>query len=194
MIRSPLLLIFTALLFSAANAVENPLQVDILQLHTRAFEKKIGFDEAIKNHVASEKIVFDWSTVKNPPHLVGWKIMGKRREATEGPRARERWEWGYVKKNEGVGIKILAHKIGEDSALLAIRNFANRSNMMEPPYLKGPSDLGTLSVIMPGPDGYDVYWAYRDLEFSVEATSKELALKTAYWLNSIAEAHRRPRE
>ena len=194
MIRSLILVILITLLFSAAKAQENPLPIDILQRQTRAFERKIGFDEAVKNHVRAEKIVFDWSTLKKPPHLGGWKIMGKRRDATGGPLARERWEWGYVKKQEGVGIKIIAHKISADSALLAIRDFAHRSNMMEPPYLKGPSDLGTLSVILPGPYGYEIYWAYRDLEFSVEATNKELALKTAHWLNSVAQAHRKPRE
>lgn len=110
-----------------------------------------------------------------------------------GPRAREKWQWGYVRKNDGVAIEVTSYHVGENTALLAIRDFVYKSNMIESPYIKGPSDLGTLSLISVSPYGYEVHWAYRDLEFSVNASDKVLALKTAYWLNSISHAHHQPR-
>jgi hypothetical protein len=194
MMRNFLFFIFAAVVFfPIANAREKLKAIDPLEERTKAFEKKIDFAKAVSNHVASEKIVFDWSTIENPPHLLGWEITGKIHATTPGPRAREEWEWGYQKAEQGVGVIITSYKIGEQTALLAIRNFATASNMVELPYLKGPSDLGTISLVSPSLYGYELHWAYRDLEFSVEATDKDLALRTAYWLTAIAQDHRRPR-
>lgn len=181
--------IFLLTTYAGEKAIIN----DPLEQRTKSFEKKIDFERALSNHVSSEKIVFGWSTIENPPHLVGWELTGQHHETTGGPLAQENWKWAYKKNEEGVGITIISHKIGEQSALFAIRDFANNSNMLEPPYLKGPTDLGTVSVVVPVPYGYEVHWAYRDLEFSVEATDKSSCLKTAYWLNSVAQAHRKQR-
>ncbi len=188
------LFISATLVFSLNGCAEKKFTPkDALEERTKAFEKKINFDKAITNHNPSEKIMFDWSKVKFPPHLTGWTRIPYRYEITSGEFSREQWEWGYQKDDKGIGIEIKSHKLGDQTALLAIRDFSNRSNMQEPPYLKGPSDLGTISIVMPGPYSFSVYWAYRDLEFSIHASDKETALKTAYWLMSVAEAHRKPR-
>jgi hypothetical protein len=176
---------------SWAFAGEKSMHVDPQEMRMKAFEKKIDFDRALLKHVPSEKVVFNWKNVGIPDHLNGWKLVDQDYTVREGRRQREVWEWGYTKNSQGVGIEITSHKGGNQEALLAIRNLANRSSLAEPPFIKGPSDLGTFSLTLP--DDFTLYWAYRDLSIKVESTDKDMALRTAYWLNSIAEAHRQPR-
>jgi hypothetical protein len=172
-------------------AGERSISIDHLEQRVKAFEKKIDFSRALLNHDASETIVFDWKHTGIPKHLDGWKLVDQDYVALEGRRPREIWEWGYTKNSEAVGVEITYHKAGKQEALMAIRSLANRSSMVDTPFIKGPAGLGTISSALP--DGNTLYWAYRDLSFKVESTNKDLALKTAYWLNSIAEAHRQHR-
>jgi hypothetical protein len=174
-----------------AFAGEKLMQIDPREQRMKAFEKKIDFDRAVLNHVASEKIIFDWRSAGVPDHLDGWKKVDEDYVALEGRRPREIWEWAYRKNAQAVGIEITVHKSGNLEALLEIGRLANRSSAAEPPYIKGPTNLGTISAARP--NGLVLYWAYRDLSFKVDSTDQELALKTAYWLNSIAEVHRKPR-
>jgi hypothetical protein len=167
------------------------MQIDPSELRMKIFEKKIDFDRAVFNHVPSEKVVFNWKSVGIPDHLNGWKLVDQAYVVLEGRRPREIWEWGYTKNSQAVGIEVTSHKGGNQEALLAIRNLARTSSMAEPPFIRGPEKLGTISLTLP--DDFTLYWAYRDLSFKVESTDKDIALKTAYWLNSIAEGHRKPR-
>ena len=165
--------------------------IDPQELRVKAFEKKIDFNRAVLNHVASEKIVFNWKNVDIPTHLNGWKLVNQDYTVLKGKHAREIWEWAYTKNSDGIGIEVTSYKTGNQDALLAIRDLVNMSSMAEPPFIKGPADLGTISATLP--DGYTLYWAYRDLSFKIEGTDKDILLKTAYWLNSVAEGHRHPR-
>ncbi len=169
------------------------MRVDPAEQRRKAFETKIEFDRAILNHVATEKIVFDWKTVGIPKHLKGWKLFSQNYDVPRDEHASETWRWSYAKKGRGINIQVTSYKTGNQAALLAIRDFPNRSNSVEPPYSKGPADLGTISLITENGSGDSFYWADRDLEFSVEASYPDDAIKTAYWLNSIAQAHRQPR-
>lgn len=181
----------------SAFAGEKSMLIDPVQQRQnqrmKAFEQKIDFNRAVLNHIPSERIVFDWKNAGIPKHLVGWKLVDPGYTVLEGRRPREIWEWGYTNKSQGIGIEITAYKTGDQEALLAIRDFFTKSSRAEPPFLKGPADLGTISLALPDDFGITLYWAYRNLEFKVEASNKDIALETAYWLNSIAEGNRRPR-
>ena len=172
-------------------AGENFHPLDPQEQRTKAFQKKIDFDGAVLKHVPSEKIVFEWKNVGVPKHLARWKLVEQDFLTLQGRRPRAMWEWAYRKNSKAVGVEITLHQNGSQEALLEISRLANRSSGKEPPYNKGPTDLGTISAA--DPDGYAFYWAYRDHSFKVESTNKDLALKTAYWINSIAESHRQRR-
>jgi hypothetical protein len=162
---------------------------------TRSFGGKIGYDQARQKHVMDERIVYDWKDAPVPPHLKDWARVNFSTWSSPvgAPQVEEGWEWGYSNGKEGMDVKVTAHIGGGYASLDAIRGFALRSTMPEPPWEKGPGDLGTLSIQSDNASGYNVYWAYRDLQFAVEGINKEDVLQTAHWLNGIAEAHRRKR-
>ena len=162
---------------------------------TRPFGVKIGYDQARQKHVVDERIAYDWKDAPVPSHLKDWtRVNFSTWNSPAGaPQVKEGWEWGYSNGKDGMEVKVTAFLGGGHASLDAIRGFALRSSMPEPPWEKGPGDLGTLSIQSDSSTGFSVYWAYRDLMFAVEGTSKEEVLKTAYWLTNIAEAHRRKR-
>ena len=172
---------------------DKSMAIDTQELRMKAFEKKIDFYHAQLSHVPSEKISFDWKNIGTPQHLQGWKLVDKRYDLNTGKNAREIWQWAYTKNSQGIGIEITSYKTGDRDSLMAIRDLANMSSLAEPPFFNGPTDLGTISLALPRTNGYILYWAYRDLEFKLDASEKDVALRTAYWLQSIAESHRQAR-
>jgi hypothetical protein len=171
----------------SAYGVVEIMSTDPIEIRVELFKKKIDYDASIRRHVKSEKIDFDWGGIGSPANFV---ISDMSYERVPHPFLTDEWTWVYRSNEEGMRVKVVSYSDNQNKAIDAIANFALRSNMMEPPYVKGPSDLGTISIMLEGAGIFNVYWSYRNVEFSVEGNNKTAVLKAAYWINSIAEEHR----
>jgi hypothetical protein len=173
---------------SAAYAGEMDLTKNSQHLE---FRKKIAYDEAIKQHVASETVVFDWRAVAAPPG--NWTITDMEHSIINVNLLRESWSWVYLTEKQAMDVDVTSFQNDDMAAMRSISRYSHMSNMVEPPYQRGPLDLGTISIVTDNPGAYSVYWAYRDLQFIVKGADKVTVLAAAYWLQGIAERYRKPR-
>jgi hypothetical protein len=194
MMRRSLVLVVLVVLHSltVACAGVKPMEMDLTKdPQNIEFRKKIAYDDAITQHVASETVAFDWAAVTVPPG--NWTISRMAHKVLNVNAYRESWSWVFGTGTQLVGIKVTAFQNDDMAAMRSISRYSHMSTMNVPPYKRGPLDLGTISIMTDYPGAYSVYWAYRDLQFIAEGEDKATVLAAAYWLQGIAESHRKPR-
>jgi hypothetical protein len=164
-----------------------------IDIHQREFERKIGYDAALQQHVGKEVVQFDWLKIGPCAALPHWKVEDVELTRIDIGDAADEWTWYYRKSNAAIKVSVASFRNDELAAMKAISEFANRSNMMTPPYTRGPKNIGTISVVLEGGDHYSVYWAFRNLKFEVDGGDKAAVTAVAHCLQDIAVAHTRPR-
>lgn len=107
--------------------------------------------------------------------------------------AADEWTWYYRKPTNAIEVIVSSFRNDERAAKKAISEFANRSNMVTPPYSRGPKNLGTISLVLDGRNRYALYWAFRNVKFKVDGGDRVAVTAFAHCLQAIAVANTGPR-
>ncbi len=159
----------------------------------REFEKNIGYDAALQQHVGNEVVTVDWLKIGPCEGLAQWKIEDAKLTNVNIGNEVDEWTWYYRKPGAAIVVSVTSFRGDELAAMKALSEFANRSNMAPLPYARGPKDLGTISVVFDKGGAYGLFWAFRNLKFEVEGADKAAVTAVAYFLQGIAAASTQPR-
>lgn len=187
--------ILSLMMFSSAASWASDSPLHSRYIHQREFEQKIGYDEALKRHVGSEIVILDWPRIRACSKPRNWKITEVKHTRVNIADWADEWSWYARKSNkEVIVLKIESFRNDELAALKSMSEFANKSNRTISPYERGPTDLGTISVVLDSGYSYAVYWAFRDLAFSVGGNNKAQVLVVAHCMQAVAATNtvRRP--
>ena len=149
------------------------------------FKKKIRFDEAFQHEPIEEHVEIDLSTFPAPPHLGGWTVVERHHLQREDGENILHWQF---EKDDALFTLILT--IYPPNNNLAAEKFiqtASSTTRMEIPYIKGPSDLGTLCVVDEG-DDTTVMWVYRNAFVKVARYQSDVPhIEIARWIQKHLE-------
>ena len=164
-----------------------------INLQQREFEQKIGYDAALQQHVGNEIVHFDWLRLAPCGALPQWKVAHAEFANINIGNLADSWVWYYRKQNDAIKVSVESYRNDNLGAMTAIGEFSDRSNMVTPPYARGPKDIGTISLVLETEYSYELYWAYRNLKFEVGGSDKAAVTAVAHCLQDIAIANTRRR-
>jgi hypothetical protein len=158
----------------------------------REFEMRIGYDDAVKRHVGNEAVQFDWLKFEACRSLPGWTVDNAEHTALNVGDFADQWTFYFRNSAKAIKATITSFRKDELAALKAIAEYSHASNMVPPPYGRGPQELGTISIVSDVPSSYAVYWAFRNVKFDVDGNDKAAVLAAARCLQNVAAANSRP--
>jgi hypothetical protein len=150
-----------------------------------AFKKKIRFDEAFQHEPIEEHIEIDFSTFPAPPHLGDWAVVERyhlQREDGENIL-----HWQFEKNDALFTVTLTIYPPAHNLAAEKFIQTASSTTRMEIPYIKGPSDLGTLCVVDEG-DDTTAMWVYRNAFVKVARYQSGVPhIESARWIQKRLE-------
>ncbi len=178
-----------AILLIAVFLITNTMIGEDVDSHREAmlehFKNNIGFDKLPPVEHSSRGVVVAWPDIRQAPDLgPHWQILA---DTTW-------WERNGGIKNQILGrggerlvFTIFLAQAGEDAARMFLLDKVSQTTMAAIPYIRGPANLGTLSLTAGQPID-SVAWYFSNVVFQIEATNTALnILPLAKSLQSLAE-------
>lgn len=149
---------------------------------------RIGFDAAVSNESRAEAAVVRWPDMRAAVGLAPgeWTLAGDSIAREGGGVTRE---WVLRRGRETVSILAFVASDGPEPARAFLLRRATENMLVDSPFVRGPADLGTLSVtdLPPSPPIY--LWLFRNLCLEVEGRETAVdVLAIAHWLQALAAA------
>jgi hypothetical protein len=152
-----------------------------------AFKSNVGYTESPAGVDPNEGVLCDWPAA---PQLLG--LDGAWQTVYDAARAQG--DAGVRKVDLHEGTEELSLEIYVASGIPAARRHllevATNTMMREPPYRRGPANLGDLSIVSLQQDPVSVVWTLRNVCFHLSKTSSPLPLlNAADALDRLARRH-----
>ncbi len=153
------------------------------------FRKTIGFDAARAQETRVAQVLLDWEGLRSPPELEDWN---RRVDVSKDEEGGMTVSIDFSKNDEQVNLSIQVFDPRTNRAPESLLIKADSVTSMNIPYLRGPHDLGTLSLISPSQPTRRVFWFFHNVhaEVSVYKTAVP-ALTVARWLQRQLELNTR---
>lgn len=156
------------------------------------FKSSIGFDQSLAAEKKNEIVDVDWMKLPTPPALHGWKEITRELnpERANGSRS---FSWQFEKENQLLTITVEVFSATKNEASTQFLLHADASTMMELPWVRGPSTLGTIAAMSKLTPPSTVFWIYRNVFAEVSPSSKATvsALEISSWLQGQMEGQTR---
>lgn len=162
------------------------METNTMKNQRREFERKIGYDAALQQHVGNEVVQFDWAKIRSCAELPHWEIDNLKHTVLDVGDFSDAWSWRFGKATETIEVQITSFRNDQLAAMKSISEFFHKSSIMPPPYDRGPKNLGTISIVFEGTSSYAVYWAFRNLKFDVDGNDKAAVLAVARCIQRAA--------
>lgn len=162
----------------------DPMQADKVE----RFKKRINFDAVLKKEKTEEAVSVTWPDMLTAPGLGSgrWMVAADSIWRTCGGVARE---WVLRRGEEQVAIVIFVSSEGPGPAQHFLLSRSTENMMIDSPFVKGPSGLGTLAVSMPPAAPPNLIWVFRNVCFDVRSIDAHVEVfEIAKWLQSVAVA------
>ena len=162
----------------------HPMQVEKVE----RFKKRIDFDAALTTENRAQAVSTIWPDMLKAPGLAdgAWKIAADSTWRANGGVARE---WVVRRGAEQVAIVIFVSSDGVAPARDFFISRATENMMVDSPFVKGPTGLGTLAVSMPPGAPPNLIWLFRNICVDVRNIDAQVDITAiARWLQSPAEA------
>lgn len=152
-----------------------------------AFKNKIAFDSAMLKENKNEHIDMDWAKLPTPPGLDAWKLQFERNTGTDNSL---NINLDYTNNEEQINITIKVFNPKENKVSDYFLIKADSVSTMNITDLRGPPDLGTISLVSANTPSTLVYWIYRNVFAEVSTYKTNVsALNIANWLQQQIKNH-----
>lgn len=144
------------------------------------FKRVIGYENALAAERRDQQVIANWDNFPTPPELDGWNLEKSSRLNESGTRY---LRLSFTRKNEQVSVSIDIYDPRNNRAGESLLLKADAVTTMTITDIRGPKELGTLSVISSAKPTDLVYWIYRNVFVEVSTYKTNVsALSIASWL------------
>lgn len=148
------------------------------------FKSRIGFYDIVNTVDAETGVVLGPLDAQAVLSLKDWRIV-EDSISFQKPGLVKR-SWFFAKESSGVGLDIVVSSIKPTAAFEELVNFAGATMTVEIPFVRGPKELGQLSVKHKNPNVHDVIWAYQNVCVRINAIDVSLdVIKLAQALDRL---------
>lgn len=153
------------------------------------FRKTIGFDAALAKERRDAQVLVDWNGLQSPPELKGWN---RRIDVTAGEGGEQFISIDFTRNEEQVNLNIEVFNPKRNKAPESLLIKADSVTAMKIPYVKGPHDLGTLSLTSPSQPPRRVFWFFHNVLAEVSTYKTDVsAMTVARWLQQQMQINTR---
>lgn len=153
------------------------------------FRKKIGYESALAKEKKNEQVVVNWDNIPVPPELDGWTL---NRGTSVDPEGTHHIRLDFARQAEQVYISVDVFDPKNNRAADNLLLKADAVTTMTITDIRGPEDLGTLSLMSSSKSVDLVYWVYRNALAEVSTYGTDVpALTIARWLQKQMEINTR---
>lgn len=150
------------------------------------FRERIGLDAALRDESLVESAQVQWPDMLGAPGIDrgSWRVAADTLWRDGGGEARE---WVLRRGRETMSMLAFVSSTGPEPARSFLLRRASENMMIEVPFVRGPSELGSLAVTgePAGPPFF--LWVFRNLCLEVKARETRVdALAVARWLQALA--------
>lgn len=154
-----------------------------------AFKKTIDYENALAMERRDQQVVVDWDSLQPPPELDGWTLERSSNVDTDGTRY---FRFDFTRQDEQVNISVDVFDPRNNRAGESLLLKADAVTTMTITDIRGPRDLGTLSLMSSAKSVDLVYWIYRNVFTEVSTYKTNVsAMAIARWLQKLMELNTR---
>lgn len=153
------------------------------------FKRTIGYESALAMERRDQQVIVNWDSFPTPPELNNWNIEKNSSLNGDGTRY---IRFNFTRKDEQVNVSIDIFDSRNNKAGESLLLKADAVTTMAITDIRGPRELGTLSLISSTKPTDLVYWIYRNVFVEVNTYKTNVsALSIASWLQKQLEQNTR---
>lgn len=156
-----------------------------------ALKRSVGYDAALAQERTDEHVAMDWPVFPAPDSLQAWTL---ERDITQISEGEQMLRMRFTQGDARITIRISAFA-AQERARVADK-LIQRADAVTSAHIsdtRGPSELGTLSLVPAATTTRVVYWIFRNIYSEVTVSQAPLdAIDIALWIQGQFKHHVRP--
>jgi len=153
------------------------------------FKRTVGYENALATERRDQQVIVNWDSFPTPPELDGWNLERSSSVNDDGTRY---IRFNFTRKDEQVNVSVDIFNPRNNKAGESLLLKADAVTTMTITDIRGPSELGTLSLMSSVKPADLVYWIYRNVFVEVSTYKTNVpALSVARWLQHQIELNTR---
>jgi hypothetical protein len=161
-----------------------------------SFKLRVGWD-AVPGAEATDGVVADWSGL---PELLKPLMMPELRlESSQlydgGGPGMAQLQISFKRRSKSVWVRIFVSSRGTAHARAKLLSLVSDTNRMDIPYVRGPEDLGDISLELPLARRHGLRWAFRNVVVDVDVGDPDTGVDVvpiAYLIRDFMTRHLTP--